>query len=118
MPNSTPLIALLIGLALAAGVPATGVAETVSAEHGVAVGGDLRDSTITVGSSPEQVATLIRASNEALRTTYETQVKALSGQLDVTQDCVFHTKLDTDSTGNWTLIPCQTGQGFQGNLDT
>ena len=88
MPNSTSLIALLIGLALAAGVPATGVAETVTAEHGVAVGGDIRDSTITVGSSPEQVATLIRASNEALRTTYETQVKALSGQLDVTQNAL------------------------------
>jgi len=45
-------------------------------------------------------------------------IEALGIDLVLADDCVFHTKLDTDSTGNWTLIPCQTGQGFQGNLDT
>jgi len=32
--------------------------------------------------------------------------------------CVFRGKVDTDSAANWTLIPRQTGQGFQGKLDT
>ncbi len=32
--------------------------------------------------------------------------------------CVFHGKLDRDSTGNWTPIPSQTGQGFHGKLDS
>jgi len=32
--------------------------------------------------------------------------------------CVFHPNVDTDSTGNWTRIPSQTGQGFHGKLDT
>ncbi|MFD2271448.1 hypothetical protein ACFS07_10640 [Undibacterium arcticum] len=33
-------------------------------------------------------------------------------------DCVFHTKLDTDFTANWTPIPRQTGQSVQRKLDT
>jgi len=32
--------------------------------------------------------------------------------------CVFHANVDTDSAANWTLIPRETGQGFQGKLDT
>jgi NAD(P)-dependent dehydrogenase (short-subunit alcohol dehydrogenase family) len=32
--------------------------------------------------------------------------------------CVFRGKVDTDSTANWTPSPRQTGQGFQGKLDT
>ena len=32
--------------------------------------------------------------------------------------CVFHAKLDTDSTASWTVIPRQAGHRFQGNLDT
>jgi peptide chain release factor len=32
--------------------------------------------------------------------------------------CVFHGKLDTDSTPNWTPIPRQTGQSVQRKLDT
>ncbi len=35
-----------------------------------------------------------------------------------TDHCVFHTKLITDSTANWTLIPRQTGQRFQSKLDS
>ena len=33
-------------------------------------------------------------------------------------NCVFHGKLDTDSTANWTPIPRQTGQSVQRKLDT
>ena len=32
--------------------------------------------------------------------------------------CVFHAKLDTDSTRIWTVIPRQTGHRFQGKLDS
>lgn len=32
--------------------------------------------------------------------------------------CVFHSKVDTDSTGSWTVIPRQAGHRFQGKLDT
>jgi hypothetical protein len=32
--------------------------------------------------------------------------------------CVFHTKLDTDSRRNWTVIPRQTGHRFQSKLDS
>jgi very-short-patch-repair endonuclease len=32
--------------------------------------------------------------------------------------CVFHAKLDTDSTASWTVIPRQAGHLFQGKLDT
>ena len=31
--------------------------------------------------------------------------------------CVFHGKLDTDSTASWTVIPRQAGHLFQGKLD-
>ena len=34
------------------------------------------------------------------------------------QACVFHAKLDTDSTASWTVIPRQAGHLFQGKLDT
>jgi len=34
------------------------------------------------------------------------------------QDCVFHAKVDTDSTASWTVIPRQAGHLFQGKLDT
>ena len=33
-------------------------------------------------------------------------------------DCVFHAKLDTHSTANWTPSPAQTGHAFHGKLDT
>ncbi len=33
-------------------------------------------------------------------------------------ECVFHAKLDTDSTASWTVIPRQAGHLFQGKLDT
>ena len=32
--------------------------------------------------------------------------------------CVFHAKVDTDSTGSRTVIPRQGGHRFQGKLDT
>jgi hypothetical protein len=32
--------------------------------------------------------------------------------------CVFHAKVDTDSTASWTVIPRQAGHLFQGKLDT
>ena len=32
--------------------------------------------------------------------------------------CVFHAKVDTDSTPRWTVIPRQAGHLFQGKLDT
>jgi hypothetical protein len=32
--------------------------------------------------------------------------------------CVFRAKLDSDSAANWTPVPRQTGQAFQGKLDT
>jgi hypothetical protein len=37
---------------------------------------------------------------------------------DEQQDCVFHAKVDTDSTASWTVIPRQAGHLFQGKLDT
>lgn len=88
MLNRAFFIALL-GAFLVAGVPVTAAAGNVSAERGsVGIGGNVEKSTITVGATPEQVETLIRASNEALRTTYEAQVNTLSGQLGVTQDAL------------------------------
>ena len=32
--------------------------------------------------------------------------------------CVFHGKLDSDSTPRWTVIPRQAGHLFHGKLDT
>ncbi|MGB5065735.1 MAG: hypothetical protein WBQ37_18550, partial [Candidatus Competibacter sp.] len=86
MPNPTSRVMLLVGVLLGTGIPVTVAADSVTADHGVAAGGDIRNNTITIGATPEQVEALVRASNEALRTTYETQVKTLSGQLSVTQD--------------------------------
>ncbi len=86
MPNPTSRVMLLVGVLLGTDIPVTVAADSVTADHGVAAGGDIRNNTITIGATPEQVEALVRASNEALRTTYETQVKTLSGQLSVTQD--------------------------------
>ncbi|MCB1826447.1 MAG: tetratricopeptide repeat protein [Candidatus Competibacteraceae bacterium] len=88
MPNRAFFIALL-GVFLVASVPVTVATDNVSAEHGsVGVGGNVENSNITTGATPEQVETLIRASTKELRTTYETRVKTLSGQLGVTQDAL------------------------------
>lgn len=42
------------------------------------------------------------------------------GQIEVDPEtvCVFRANLDTDSTGNWTVIPPQTGHRFQRKLDS
>jgi hypothetical protein len=32
--------------------------------------------------------------------------------------CVFHAKVDTDSTASWTPIPRQAGHRFHGKLDS
>ncbi|WP_291991631.1 transposase [Candidatus Accumulibacter sp. ACC003] len=47
-------------------------------------------------------------------------IRELSGSAGgvIICDCVFHTKLDTDSRRNWTVIPRQTGHRFQSNLDS
>jgi len=37
---------------------------------------------------------------------------------DVSTFCVFQTKLDTESTANWTVSPRQTVQLVHGKLDT
>ena len=37
---------------------------------------------------------------------------------EFTLKCVFHPNVDTDSKGNWTRIPRETGHRFQANLDT
>ena len=40
------------------------------------------------------------------------------GEKRLGSNCVFHGKLDTNSTANWTVIPRQTGHRFQGKLDS
>jgi len=37
--------------------------------------------------------------------------------VNVLDQCVFRTKLDTDSGANWTPIPVQTGHRFRRKLD-
>lgn len=85
-------IGVVIGATILGWVPSSSPppkpATEIKVVGGVVAGGDILNSTITVGATPEQVATLIRASNEALRTTYESQVKTLSSQLGVTQDAL------------------------------
>ena len=70
----------------------------------------------------EQLASaLIRHANEHEVTKIETSPfgtrYVIDGQI-MSPDCVFHAKLDTDSAANWTPGPRQTGQAFQGKLDT
>jgi hypothetical protein len=52
--------------------------------------------------------------------TYLQQSKALkeNTQGEIILKCVFHAKLDTHSTANWTRIPRQTGHPVQRKLDT
>ncbi|MCP5449040.1 MAG: tetratricopeptide repeat protein [Gammaproteobacteria bacterium] len=88
MPNPTSRVMLLVGVLLGTSSMVTVAADSVSADHGVAAGGDIRDSIITIGYTPEQVEMLIQASNKDLRTAYESQVKELSNRLGVTQDAV------------------------------
>jgi tetratricopeptide (TPR) repeat protein len=63
-------------------------AEKISAEHGVAAGRDIRDSTITIGFTFEQVQKFIQSSTQELKTTYQAQVDELSQRLEVRQDAV------------------------------
>src|SRR5262245_15335515 len=82
---------LIAGLCVAAVAVATWeatAADTISAEHGVAAGRDIRDSAISIGFNAEQVQLLIQTSNQELKTTYQTQVETLSQRLAVTQDAV------------------------------
>ena len=88
MPNPTSRVMLLVGVLLGTSSMVTVAADSVSADHGVAAGGDIRDSIITIGYTPEQVEMLIQASNKDLRTAYESQVKELSNRLGVTQDAL------------------------------
>jgi len=62
--------------------------DKVSAEHGVAAGRDIRDATITIGFTFEQVQQLIAAGTQELKTTYQAQVEELSRRLAVTQDAM------------------------------
>ena len=41
-----------------------------------------------------------------------------AGPLRIARYCVFRAKLDSDSAANWTPVPRQPGQAFQGKLDT
>jgi tetratricopeptide (TPR) repeat protein len=68
---------LLLGLWPALAEPA----DSITAEHGVAVGGDIRDSSITIGLTPLQVQELIRS--EAQK-----QIVELATRLGVTQGAV------------------------------
>lgn len=80
------LIALLIGLGLMLAT-LDGLADEVTAEQGVAAGGDIRESTITIGLTPEQVRDYML---EVLRkeSTAHARVAALSKKLDVTNDAI------------------------------
>ncbi|MFZ0258333.1 MAG: hypothetical protein WAN46_22480 [Gammaproteobacteria bacterium] len=82
------MMALLAGAALILSALRPLAAESVTAEQGVAAGRDIRDSTITIGYTAEQVQALIRASTHDLETRYQAQVDELSGQLEVTEDAV------------------------------
>ncbi len=81
------LIVLLAGLGLMLAT-LEGPADEVTAEQGVAAGGDIRESTITIGYTSEQVERLITASSHELRTRYEADVEELSNKLQVTDDAV------------------------------
>ena len=65
-------------------------------------------------------AGLSRTTPKPLKIGLGEEVMALAGVHPALADlsCVFHPNVDTDSTGNWTRIPSQTGQGFHGKLDT
>ncbi len=54
MPNPTSRVMLLVGVLLGTSSMVTVAADSVSADHGVAAGGDIRDSIITIGYTPEQ----------------------------------------------------------------
>jgi len=85
------LARLIVGMCIAAlafATPAIPAADKISAEHGVAAGRDIRDSTITIGFTFEQVQKLIQTSTQELKTTYQTQIDELSQQLKVTHDAV------------------------------
>ena len=70
-----------------------------SAEHKVAVfQGRLM--------SPNEVRSTMNERGGMLPHSYQ-QSWYLCG--DVSEECIFHTKLDTHSTTNWTPIPAQTG---------
>jgi hypothetical protein len=74
---------LLLGLWPALAEPA----ESVTAEHGVAAGGDIRDSSITIGLTPKEVRELIdRIMSEA--GTGTAQIVDLATKLGVTQGAV------------------------------
>ena len=49
---------------------------------------------------------------------FELVITVLLASLTGYGACVFHTKLDTDSRRNWTVIPRQTGHRFQSKLDS
>jgi len=88
MANRVFFIAMLVSVLLARSISVAVAAGSVSADHGVAAGGDIRDSTITVGIPPEQVATLIQASTQELQKHHAAELNALGGQLGVTQDAL------------------------------
>ena len=45
------------------------------------------------------------------------EAKAQLSELIHLAECVFRTKLDTDSMGNWTVFPRESGHLFQRDLD-
>jgi hypothetical protein len=55
-------------------------ADRISAEPGVTLGGDIRDSTITFGFTRERLQTLIQSSTQELKTTYQVQVDEVTQQ--------------------------------------
>jgi hypothetical protein len=66
----------------------------IEATGGVAVGRDLRDTSIIFGFTDEEVQKLIQSSTQELKTTYQAQVDELSQRLAVRQDVVI-TSLST-----------------------
>ncbi len=73
---------------LAVATPTVFADQNVTADHGVAAGGDIRDTTITIGYSLEEVQAFVKAERQELKTTYQAQIKDLSQRLEVTQDAV------------------------------
>jgi tetratricopeptide (TPR) repeat protein len=73
--------ALVLSLALAVTPLSPGYTADVTAEYGVAAGGDIRDSTISIGFTPEQLHGLMREAHAS-------ELRELSAKLAVTEAAV------------------------------
>jgi hypothetical protein len=87
MPAQAPLIALVTGAVLTLNVLSVLGEDRVSAEYGVAAGRDIRDSTITIGLTPEQVREAMRAIYQQ-ESAAQAKIDQLSQRLDATHEAV------------------------------